>query len=88
MQEWHGARDTVIRDKARTMVYHKPEMAEVQEEMLATTGRYQWNKDPRFKEATMSEEGEDIWQDLQGDPRDGDRRQNSRIFHQDLKNVC
>jgi hypothetical protein len=52
-------------------------MTEVQEEMLAETRRYQWNKDPKLKEATTSEEGQDIWQDLHGDPRAGDRRENS-----------
>jgi hypothetical protein len=36
-------------------------MTEVQEETLATNGRYQWNKDPKLKEATTSKEEEDIW---------------------------
>jgi hypothetical protein len=45
--------------------------------MSVKTGRYQWNKDPRLKEATVSEEGEDIWHDLQGDPRAGDCKENN-----------
>jgi hypothetical protein len=46
----------------------------------------QSNKDPKLKEATSSEEGEGIWHDLQGDPRAGDRKDNSRILRQDAKN--
>jgi hypothetical protein len=33
--------------------------------MSGETGRHQWNKGPRLKEATTSEEGEDIRKDLQ-----------------------
>jgi hypothetical protein len=49
--------------------------------MSGKTGRHQWNKDSRFKEATMSEEGKDIQQDVQEDHRAGDHKANSRDFH-------
>jgi hypothetical protein len=39
--------------------------------MSGKTRRYQWNKGPRLKEATTSEEREDIRQNLQEDSRDG-----------------
>jgi hypothetical protein len=43
-------------------------------------------KDPRLRKATTSEEGEDIRQDLQGDPKAGDRKENSWVFRQNSKN--
>jgi hypothetical protein len=40
----------------------------------------QWNKVPKFKTAAMSEEGEDIWQDLEEDDRAGDGKAYRRAF--------
>jgi hypothetical protein len=48
----------------------------------------QWNKVPRLKGATTSEEGEDIRQDLSENHRAGDREANSRVFCQDSENEC
>jgi hypothetical protein len=45
--------------------------------MLSETGRHQRNKDPRLKETTTSEEGEDIWRDLQADPGARDCKENN-----------
>jgi hypothetical protein len=39
-------------------------------------------------QAITSEEGENIRQDLQGDPRAGDRKEYGRIFRQDSKSKC
>jgi hypothetical protein len=39
------------------------------EEMLGAAKLQQWHKVPRLKMATIFEEGEDIWQDLQKDGR-------------------
>jgi hypothetical protein len=44
--------------------------------------------DDRPKEATTSEEGEDVRQDLLENHRAGEREANSRIFCQDSKNEC
>jgi hypothetical protein len=50
--------------------------------------KQQWNNELRFKEATIPEEGEDIWQDLQKDHRAGDRKANSRTSTRLWKNEC
>jgi hypothetical protein len=42
------------------------------EKKMTGPGMQQWNKRPRWKMAAMSEEGEDIWQDLLEDRRAGD----------------
>jgi hypothetical protein len=63
-----------------------PERTNIQEETLGETGRHQWYKDPRLKEATTSKEGQDVRQDLQENPRAGDHKENIQIFRQDLKN--
>jgi hypothetical protein len=42
--------------------------------MMEDTGMQQWNKGPRSKTVTTSEEAEDIRQDLQEDRRAGDRK--------------
>jgi hypothetical protein len=47
----HSVRDIVVRVKARTRL--------CQEGMSGKTGRHQWTKGSRLKEATTSEEGED-----------------------------
>jgi hypothetical protein len=39
------------------------------EETMDVPGMQQWNEGPRLKEAAMSEEGDDIQQDLQEDSR-------------------
>jgi hypothetical protein len=44
-------------------------------------GIQQWNKGPRHKMAPISEEGEDIRQDLQDDCRPGDQKANSLVFN-------
>jgi hypothetical protein len=54
---------------------------DVQKESLGKTRRHQWNNGLRLKEATMSEEGEDIWQILQEDCRAGGHEANSWNFH-------
>jgi hypothetical protein len=73
----HCIRDTVVRDKARTRLY---------QETFGKTGKCQWNKGPILKEATKSEKGEDIQQDIQENHRAGDREANSQVFWQDSKN--
>jgi hypothetical protein len=45
--------------------------------MSGETGMLQWNKGPRLKGATMSEEGADIWQDLQEDHKAGAHQANT-----------
>jgi hypothetical protein len=54
---------------------------DIWDETLGETGRHQWNKELRFKEVTTSEEGEDIWQDLQEGHRAGGLEANSWNFH-------
>jgi hypothetical protein len=51
---------------------------EVLEEMSAKTGMQHWNKEQRLKEAAMSKKRQDIWQDLQVDPRARDHKENSQ----------
>jgi hypothetical protein len=46
-----------------------PEKRDVQVETSAKIRGHEWNKDPILKEASTSEEGEEIQQDLQGTPR-------------------
>jgi hypothetical protein len=46
-----------------------PERTDVWEETSGETGRHQWNKDPWFKEVTMSWKREDIRQDLRENHR-------------------
>jgi hypothetical protein len=65
MQERHGIRDTVVKDKTRTRLTKNPERMDVQDETSGETRRHQWNKEPRLKTATTSEEGEDNWQQHQ-----------------------
>jgi hypothetical protein len=77
----HGVRGTVIRDKARTVLYQNPEMTDFREETLDESEKKQRHKEPRLKEATTSQEGQDIRQDLQEDRRTGGRKSNSRNFH-------
>jgi hypothetical protein len=54
--------------------------------MSGETGRDQWNKGLRLKEAAISEEGEGIWKDLQVDHWAGDCEANIQVFCQGLKN--
>jgi hypothetical protein len=56
-------------------------MTNVREEMSGETGRQQWNKGPRLKAATTSEEEEDIRQNLQEDRKVLGREANSRNFY-------
>jgi hypothetical protein len=58
----------------------------VWEERWGETGKQQWNKDPRLKEAATSEEREDIGQDLLENHLAGDCEGNSWIFHLDSEN--
>jgi hypothetical protein len=73
----HGVRDSIVNDKTTK----KPERMDVREKTSSKTGRHQWNKGPRLKEATMCEEGEDIWQDLEEDRRARSQEANSQNFH-------
>jgi hypothetical protein len=50
--------------------------------MLGKTGRHQWNKRPRLKAATTSEEEEDIWLYLQEDHIAGDHEAHGWSFNQ------
>jgi hypothetical protein len=77
----HGTRDTIIRDQARTVLYNESLKMNIREETSGVNGMQQWNKVPRHTEATMSEEGEGIWQDLQEDCRAGGHEANSQNFH-------
>jgi hypothetical protein len=49
--------------------------------MMERPRMQQWNKGLRCKTANMSEEAEDIQQDLQEDRRAGDRIANSWVFN-------
>jgi hypothetical protein len=62
-----------------------PEMTDVRDETSDESGRHHWNKEARLKEATTSEEREDIRQDPRENHWAGDREANSRIFRQDRK---
>jgi hypothetical protein len=84
----HGIRDTIVRDKARQGCTKNPERTEIREETVGETGRHQWGKEPRLKGAAMSEEGQDIWQNLWENHKAGDREVNRWVFCQDLKNEC
>lgn len=57
-----------------------PENMDIWEEMLGEAGRHHWKKEPRLKGATVSEEEEDIWQDLQENHGAGDHELNSLNF--------
>jgi hypothetical protein len=61
-----------------------PERTVIQEEMSGGTERHQWNNGPTHKEATTSEEGEIIWQDLWESHWAGDHEANSWVSCQDL----
>jgi hypothetical protein len=54
--------------------------------MSRETGRHQWSKGLRIKEVTTSEEGEDIWKDLQESQWARDHEVNIQVFCQGLKN--
>jgi hypothetical protein len=56
------------------------------EETPGESGRQHWNKDPRLKEATISDEPEDMWENLRKNHRTGNREANSWIFCQVTKN--
>jgi hypothetical protein len=61
---WHGATDTGVREKTRTKLQEDILQGGRSEEMSAETGKHQGNKDRRLKEATTSEEREDIWKNF------------------------
>jgi hypothetical protein len=79
------ARGAVVTDQARTVLYEEPGENDLSERDVGRNRKASWNKGPRLEEATASEEGEDIWQDLQEGSRAGDReakaRAFSRVFH-------
>jgi hypothetical protein len=54
-------------------------MTNFREEMSAETGNHQGNNDPRLKEAIVSEERVDIWENFREDHRTGNREESSRI---------
>jgi hypothetical protein len=66
----------------------RTERTGVQEETSGETRRHHWNKGLRLKEATTSEEGEDIQQDHRENHWAGDCEANSWVLCQDLKNEC
>jgi hypothetical protein len=58
---------------------------DIWEETLDEIRRHQWNKDLRLKEATTSDEREDIRQDLRENHWVGGRDVSSQDFQQELK---
>jgi hypothetical protein len=58
---------------------------DIQDETWGECRKQHWNKDPRLKEAAISEERKDIWENLRENHRIGDRKTNSLIY-QTLKN--
>lgn len=76
MQEWHGARDMGVRNKTKMVLQKEPR----RDETSGESGRQQWNKEPRPKEAAASRKREDIQRDLLEDFQDGDHKANSWIF--------
>jgi hypothetical protein len=60
----HCARDKVIRDQARTMLYMEPREDEHSGRDIGQNWKNKWNKVPTHKEGTMSGK-QDIQQDLQ-----------------------
>jgi hypothetical protein len=54
--------------------------------MSAEIWKHQASKDPRLKEATISEEREDVWENLREKHRTGNRKADSRIFCRVTKN--
>jgi hypothetical protein len=63
-----------------------PERTDVWDETSGESGRQHWNKDPRLKEVTVSEEWKDIWEDFRENHHTGDCKVNSRIIYQTSKN--
>jgi hypothetical protein len=59
---------------------------DAQEETTDAPRWEQWSKGPRLKGAAMSEEGEDIWQDLREDLRAEGREANSQNLHYTMEN--
>jgi hypothetical protein len=53
---------------------------DVREDMSAETRKHQGNKDPRCREATITEEREDVEENLPENHRAGDREANFQIF--------
>lgn len=54
--------------------------------MSAQTRKHRGNKDPKLKEATISEKQEDILENLQEDIQTGEHEVNRRIFYHVMKN--
>jgi hypothetical protein len=54
---------------------------DAQEETTDAPGMQQWNEGLRLKGAATSEEGDDIWQDLQEHNRAGGHEANIWNFH-------
>jgi hypothetical protein len=52
---------------------------DIREAMAAETGKHQGNKDPMLKEAIISEEREDIWENLWENRCTGNHELNSGI---------
>jgi hypothetical protein len=69
--------DNAIKDKERKRLYQEPRKDSHSEKDTGWNRNASWNKTSRLKEATMSEEGEDIWQDLWENHWAGDREANS-----------
>jgi hypothetical protein len=61
MQEWYGARDTGLRDKAMTMLQKEPLREWGSGRNTGATGMQQWHKGSRHNLVVMSEEGNNNW---------------------------
>jgi hypothetical protein len=82
----HSISDTVVRVMVRTRLYQEPRKDGRSGETSGKTGRHQWNKGLRLKEATISEGGENIRQDLWEDHWAGDCEAHGRVLCHDSKN--
>jgi hypothetical protein len=73
-----SVRDTVVRDKARTMLQEEPLKDGRSGRASGETGRHRLNKEPRLKTGATSGEQENTRQDLQKDRRVEGRKANSQ----------
>jgi hypothetical protein len=80
-------RNVVSKDRTRKQVERgTPKKTDVREEMSAEAGKLKGNKDPRLKEATITEKRGHIWENLREELQTGEREANSRIFYCVTKN--
>jgi hypothetical protein len=76
-QQKNWTRDNVARGTSKGQMFGKTSRS---------TGKHYWNKDPKLKEATTSEEREHIRQNLRENNQAGDREANRQIFRHHAKN--